>query len=1018
MSVKNFAIGTVAGTLCLAAAGTRADSPYGTCSHIGRGGYWSRTNTWEMVKSVDGLGWLRVDMDWKTVRRPDGRWDFSKYDQLFADAAHYGIKLLPILGGPPDGDGYADFDGWLEYVREMVRRYGKKCRVFEIINEPGHNGKFDTERYARYFAAAAAEIRKIDPGIRIMIGEFGVERTKGVYALGAGKDCDILNIHPYSHDRAPWIPEGVVDASIEEHLKIPVEAGCGQKQIWVTEVGWPTTPEPPAAQVVRAGIKMLNPSKSDWRVAYIDKVEEGSFCDTGIRDALEIAFPKGSTIRIVSQEEAPSILFERAVDVVVLPFGPEYPDKADREIKWFVTRGGVLVDLFGRIRNAGDYHLSYTDSASSPAAPEALETAPAEGAEGIVTRGSRFRARMFLTKDRLAAGDEFRPILSANTNGSEFVAAALVRLDGGKGGSVITSTVYDHWYRTSSESRQAKMLVRSAALAFAAGAEKYFWYKGRSWERDPADGEQYFGFAHKDWSPKPAMHAYRTFISMRPPGSENVKCEWKDPASGLYFPQWTCPDGTRAGVVWTIRKTAPVDLQFDSEKVAFFDMRGNTLQVTRTGRSFRVPVSDGPIYFRGASLVRGGAGKNAVKYEATWESIDSRPVPQWWCDAKFGIFIHWGPYSVPAFAPTDEKEFSLCYAEWYKGRLDRDMKSFKEHHAKYYGNMPYANFAAQFTARFFKPEEWARLFRKSGAKYVVLTAKHHDGYALWPSEESPYYNSVELGSGRDLCRELGDAVRAEGLKMGYYYSLIEYANPQFTNWKHFSAQRWADEVNLPQMRELVEDYKADILWLDGSSWRTTEQWKSLEFLKWLYNESSMRETIVVNDRWGKDTRGKHGGHYCTEYGKLTDSDAADGLPHPWEECRGIGRSFGLNRFERTSDYMSEEELVRLLAKTASGGGNLLLDIGPDADGLIPVIQEERLLQIGAWLERHGDAIYGTTAGPVRIGDKVVSTRKGSTVNLLVLDATLEEVDFELDGRKRHFLVPLSQESVRVVSFER
>ena len=109
------------------------------------------------------------------------------------------------------------------------------------------------------------------------------------------------------------------------------------------------------------------------------------------------------------------------------------------------------------------------------------------------------------------------------------------------------------------------------------------------------------------------------------------------------------------------------------------------------------------------------------KYDATWESLDSRPVPQWWTDAKFGIFIFWGPYSVPAFAPLDAKDVYACYAEWYQGRMIQKSKKqapekFREHHEKNYGNMPYANFAAQFTARFFEPEKWAGLFKKAGAK--------------------------------------------------------------------------------------------------------------------------------------------------------------------------------------------------------------------------------------------------------------------------------------------------------------
>ena len=359
---------------------------------------------------------------------------------------------------------------------------------------------------------------------------------------------------------------------------------------------------------------------------------------------------------------------------------------------------------------------------------------------------------------------------------------------------------------------------------------------------------------------------------------------------------------------------------------------------------------------------------NAGEYEAKWASIDKRPVPQWWQDAKFGIFVHWGPYAVPAYAPTDAKSIYTCYAEWYHGRLIGTNEQFCAHHRKHYGDAPYGNFAAEFKAENFNPEAWATLFRKSGAKYAVLTSKHHDGYALWPSAVTPYYNAVALGSGRDLAGEFTAAMKKAGLKSGFYYSLLEYANPLYPkkrNGRNGAAtlpmRDWARRMNLPQMKELVENYKADIIWPDGEwDWPAEDQC-SEEFLAWLYNESSVRETVVVNDRWGKGCRGHHGGHYTTEYGNADEGVAQEGdYVHPWEECRGIGHSFGYNRYETTADYMSREKCIETLIGVVSRGGNLLLNVGPTADGRIPAIMEDRLLAIGRWLEANGEAIYGTT----------------------------------------------------------
>jgi alpha-L-fucosidase len=167
---------------------------------------------------------------------------------------------------------------------------------------------------------------------------------------------------------------------------------------------------------------------------------------------------------------------------------------------------------------------------------------------------------------------------------------------------------------------------------------------------------------------------------------------------------------------------------------------------------------------------------------------------------------------------------------------------------------------------------------------------------------------------------------------------------------------------IPQMKDLVTRYTPDILWTDGEWENLSKAWKSEEFLAWLYNESPVKDKIVVNDRWGSETRSKHGGFYTTEYGLIGEKEGIDNtVPHPWEECRGIGNSFGFNRTEGLSDYSTPKQLIRLLISTVSAGGNLLLDIGPAADGTIPVIMQQRLLELGRWLKTNGEAIYSTRA---------------------------------------------------------
>ena len=346
------------------------------------------------------------------------------------------------------------------------------------------------------------------------------------------------------------------------------------------------------------------------------------------------------------------------------------------------------------------------------------------------------------------------------------------------------------------------------------------------------------------------------------------------------------------------------------------------------------------------------------KYQPDWESLDSRPLPEWFGNAKFGIFIHWGPYSVPAWSPKG------TYSEWYQywlqnktlfgnGKYKGD--EVVKYHERVYGkDFTYYDFGPMFTADLFDPDQWAQLFKDAGAKYIVLTSKHHDGYTLWPNKEANDrgfpWNSMEVGSKKDLIGELSQSVKNAGIKMGLYYSLYEWYHPL---WKT-DKRRFVDEHMLPQIKDLVESYKPDILWPDGEWELTDKEWRSKEFLSWLYNESSVKNTIIINDRWGKGDRKKHGGYFTTEY----ESEVPE-FQKPWEECRGMGFSFGYNRNEDAWDYNSPKALILMLVNIVSTGGNLLLDIGPDARGKIPPIMQERLLQMGGWLKTNGEAIYNT-----------------------------------------------------------
>jgi alpha-L-fucosidase len=346
---------------------------------------------------------------------------------------------------------------------------------------------------------------------------------------------------------------------------------------------------------------------------------------------------------------------------------------------------------------------------------------------------------------------------------------------------------------------------------------------------------------------------------------------------------------------------------------------------------------------------------------------------------------------VPGWGPTAKDGVGIYdrYAEWYwQGITDKNRKSypaFRRFHDKTYGkNFQYQDFAKDFKCELFDPADWANVFNDAGAKYVVLTSKHHEGFTMWPSKESWNWNAVDLNPHRDLAGDLIKAVKGKGLRMGYYYSLYEWFSPLYKE----NVDKYVDNHMIPQMKDLVNTYKPDVVWTDGEWDYPSEKWRSTEFLAWLYNDSPVKNDVVVNDRWGKETRGKHGGIYTTEYDLVHDANSTGmEINHPWEECRGIGSSFGVSRNEMLDDYSTSEQLVHILVDKVARGGNLLLNIGPNADGSIPVIMQQRLRDMGNWLRVNGDAIYNTrkwaNAPKVTADTKLYFTTKGKDIYAIV-----------------------------------
>jgi alpha-L-fucosidase len=358
---------------------------------------------------------------------------------------------------------------------------------------------------------------------------------------------------------------------------------------------------------------------------------------------------------------------------------------------------------------------------------------------------------------------------------------------------------------------------------------------------------------------------------------------------------------------------------------------------------------------------------------ATWADgadFSGRELPDWYQDAKLGIFIFWGIYSVPAFAQGTvtleelmktrefEKWFANTpYASWYQNSMKIEGSPTREHHAHTYGaDTPYENFAVQFNGSIQKwdPEVWVRLFREAGAKYVVLASKFHDGFLLWPSEfPNPFREDYRAS--RDIVGELTKAVREKGLHMGLYYSSgldWTFKSDPIRDLPSFVAavpqdQEYADYVDA-HWRELIRRYSPEILWADIGSPNALD-------LNSLFKDYYAKVPHgLVNDRHKMPHKTAHHDFTTQEY--MVMEDIAE---KKWEATCGIGRSFAYNQMERDEDYLSVDELVDTFVDIVSKNGNLLLSVGPQADGSIPAGQRERLLGLGAWLKINGEAIYGS-----------------------------------------------------------
>ena len=337
---------------------------------------------------------------------------------------------------------------------------------------------------------------------------------------------------------------------------------------------------------------------------------------------------------------------------------------------------------------------------------------------------------------------------------------------------------------------------------------------------------------------------------------------------------------------------------------------------------------------------------------------------KWWQDAKFGMFIHWGLYSIEG------------KGEW----------------AMFNNKIPaeeYAKLADKFNPQQFDANVWVKVAREAGMKYMVLTARHHDGFALWDSQASySHFNSFETAAHRDFVKEYTDACRHAGLAVGIYYSPMDWRFPGY-----FKPKELVENAELMkkqaygQVEELMKNYgKIDILWYDGG-WLAHNGkdadaawfWEPVKLNKMV---RSYQPDVVISPRSGWE-----GDFQCNEGGGKIQGPI---INTSWEKCLNLNQSsWGYNP---NQNLMSLKDIIVMLVNTVDRGGNMLLNVGPDAQGVIPETHIARLKEVGDWLQKYGESIYGTRPGPFEPKDDVYgSVQKGKLiyVHLLTVNNTLQ-----------------------------
>ncbi len=383
--------------------------------------------------------------------------------------------------------------------------------------------------------------------------------------------------------------------------------------------------------------------------------------------------------------------------------------------------------------------------------------------------------------------------------------------------------------------------------------------------------------------------------------------------------------------------------------------------------------------------------------EAKILTEENSPKMKWWKDAKFGMFIHWGIYSVPA----GKWENNTTYGEWIM-------------HTAKIPRSTYSAIAKDFNPTKFNAEEWVKLAKSAGQKYIVITSKHHDGFAMFGSKASPYNIVDATPFKRDILKELAEACRKNNMKLGFYYSQAQdwyhpggavSGNKEWDSSHVGNMDKYIETIALPQVKEILSNYgDVAVLWWDTPTNMTKRMTQKLAEVANKYPQ------LITNNRLGAGL----GGDLETPEQFIP----ATGFPgRNWEVCMTMNGHWGYNAYD--DRWKSTKELTQKLVDIVSKGGNFLLNVGPNAEGVIPVVCQQNLLEMGDWLQLNGESIYGTTASPFHYLSWGRATRKGQKIYLHVFDWPKNgKLDVPIGNKlKRAYLLADPDKSLQISKFK-